>query len=267
MRLCAPGKDVSFDSADGTFTDIFLSVVIPTYKESKRLPATLEEILPYLRKNFRRFEIVIADDPAGDSTAETAEALGIPELRVVRQPRRLGKGASVRRGLMEARGDFALFMDADHATPIEEIEPMLKSLMSGEYTWAAGVRTYQESEGYLRRLIGISLIFIAHIVVFRKAVIDSQCGFKLFSRTACRELIPYCRVDGGMIDVEIFHLSHIKGQKCYYVPVHWENKSGSVISVWQCMLKDPFAMMMIKLRSALNVYAKPLSEAKQPWNS
>jgi dolichyl-phosphate beta-glucosyltransferase len=254
-------------SGKALFEDVFLSVVIPTYKESIRLPKTIKEILPYLRQNFARFEILIIDDPADDNTAEKAEALGVPELKVIRQPRRLGKGASVRRGLIEAVGDYLLFMDADHATPVEEVSLMLKPLIAGEYSWASGVRTYQENEGYWRRLIGICLMLISHIIVFRKAVLDSQCGFKLFSPKARDELIPYCRVNGGMLDVEIFYLSHLRGHRCLYVPVHWENKTGSVISVWQCMLRDPFSMIMIKLRKLLKIYTKPLPEEKQPWNA
>jgi dolichyl-phosphate beta-glucosyltransferase len=168
---------------------------------------------------------------------------------------------------MEGRGDFLLFMDADRATPVEEVGVMLDSLLTTDYTWAAGVRTYQENEDYWRRLIGISLVLLAHLIVFRKAVVDSQCGFKLFSREACRELIPYCRIDGGMIDVEIFHISHIRGQKCCYVPVHWKNKDNSVISVWRCMLFDPIDMLKIRLRSVLKVYSRPLREVRQPWNN
>jgi dolichyl-phosphate beta-glucosyltransferase len=223
--------------------------------------------LPYLRQNFDRFELIIVDDPAGDNTAETAEAMGIPELRVIRQPCRLGKGAAVRRGLMSGQGDYLLFMDADHATPIQEVFPMLKALKTGGYTWATGVRTYQENEEYWRRVIGISLVLLAHLIVFKKAVVDSQCGFKLFSREACREIIPYCRIDGGMIDVEIFHISHLRGQKCCYIPVHWANKADSVISVWRCMLNDPFDMMKIKLRTWSKNYSRPVSDAKQPWNT
>ncbi|MDR3254846.1 MAG: glycosyltransferase [Synergistaceae bacterium] len=248
------------------FADIFLSVIIPTYKEAGRLPRTLNEILPYLRQNFDKFEILIVDDPANDNTADVTEALGISELKVIRQPFRMGKGAAVRRGLLAGQGDFLLFMDADHATPIEELGQMFHLLRTGNYTWASGVRTYQENEDYWRRLIGISLILLAHIIVFKKAVVDSQCGFKLFSRAACRELIPYCRVDGGMIDVEIFHLSHIRKQKCLYFPVHWENKDNSVISVWRCMLKDPLDMLKISLRSRFKIYSKPLPDIKQPWN-
>jgi dolichyl-phosphate beta-glucosyltransferase len=248
------------------YSDYFLSVIIPTFREAARLPRTLDEILPFLRKNFKRFEIIIVDDPAGDDTADSAEALGIPELTVIRQPRRFGKGAAVRRGLLEAKGDYMLFMDADHATPIEDVFPMLGVLQSGKYTWAAGVRTYQEDEDYWRRVIGITLVLLANLIVFKKAVIDCQCGFKLFTRDACRAIIPYCRVDGGMIDVEIFHISQLRGERCGYVPVTWANKENSVINVWRCMLNDPIDMLKIKLRSKMKKYASPVPDAEQPWN-
>jgi len=243
----------------------FLSVVIPTYNESNRLPQTLVEIQPYLNEHFPRHEIIIVDDDSPDGTSAQTRALQstYPNLVVLTQPGRIGKGAAVRRGCLAARGDCVLFMDADHATPIAEVEKMLPML--GEREIVVGVRTYQEDESRSRRIVGLCAQLLAHIIVFRKPVIDSQCGFKLFSQRAVGKIFPYCRVNGGMLDVELFYLIHMFNVPCYYQPVHWNNKPDTRVSVLRSIFIDTFDMVKIRLVDAFGGYSKPLQPSEQPW--
>jgi dolichyl-phosphate beta-glucosyltransferase len=241
-----------------------LAVVIPAYNESHRLPATLAAIRPYLDSRFASYEVIVVDDGSQDATPAVVQDLrgSWPNLILVRQPRNMGKGAAVRRGCLAANCDVVLYMDADLATPIEEFDSMLPLFTRGEYKAVVGVRTYQEHESKWRRIVGLILQLMAHVIVFEKAVIDSQCGFKCFSREACRELFGRSRVDGGMFDVELFFMMHRLGIAVYYQPVHWENKAGSRISVLRCMLFDPIDLIAIRLRGALGVYNTELSEAR-----
>ncbi len=246
----------------------FLSVVIPAYNESHRLPQTLAEIKPYLEARFPRHEVVVVDDGSTDGTAALVEERARrnwPNLRVLRQPRNLGKGAAVRRGCLEARGDLVLFMDADHATPIQEVERFVDDIERHGCGAVVGVRTYQEHESKWRRIIGLGVQILAHLIVFQKAVIDSQCGFKLFTRQTVQRIFPLCRVNGGMIDVELFYLMHQHDIRCYYEPVHWNNKEGSRINVLRCMLLDPLDMVKIRLRDAIGVERQPVHQDRQPW--
>ncbi len=245
-----------------------VSIVIPTFREAKRLPQTLQEICAYLQSRFPRHEVLIVDDPTGDGTDDLLARIAVdwPNLRSIKQPRRLGKGAAVRRGCMEAAGDLVLFMDADHATPIHEMEKLLECIEEFHCDVVAGIRTYQENESKSRRLIGLVAQLLAHLIVFKKAVVDSQCGFKLFTKDAVQRLFPLCRTDGGMLDVELFFLIHSLNLSCRYCPVHWANKDGSVISVWKCMLSDPIDMLKIRVGGIIGRYSKPVPSAKQPWN-
>jgi dolichyl-phosphate beta-glucosyltransferase len=244
-----------------------LSVVIPAYNESKRIGQTFTEIRAWLDEHFtRRYEVLLVDDGSRDRTAALVEeeAQRWPELRLLRQPRNMGKGAAVRRGCLAAKNDYVLFMDADHATPIEELRAFFPKLEQG-FDIVVGVRTFQESEGRSRRIIGLSLLILAHLIVFSKAVVDSQCGFKLFTREACRDIFSRCRTNGGMIDVEIFYIAHHKNVPIWYAPVHWDNKAGSTINVLHCMLFDPFDLLAIRWRGMRRVYETPIS--RQPWQS
>lgn len=233
-----------------------LSVVLPAYNESHRLPETLRSIRGYLNDKFPVHEVIVVDDGSTDNTAALVEemALSWPALRLLRQPRNMGKGAAVKRGCLAAEMDLVLFMDADLATPIEEVELFLPVFDKGDYAAAVGIRTYQEDESKWRRIIGLSLQILAHLIVFEKAVIDSQCGFKCFTKAAARQLFSRTRIDGGMIDVELFFLMHRLGIPVFYQPVHWKNKPGSRINMVRCMLFDPLDLIAIRMRGAAGVY-------------
>jgi dolichyl-phosphate beta-glucosyltransferase len=242
-----------------------LSIVIPAYNESNRIIQTFREIRAWLDVQFsQRYEVLVVDDGSRDDTASIVEreAQSWPELCLIRQPRNLGKGAAVRRGCLAAKNDYVLFMDADHATPIDELRSFFPKLEQG-YDMVAGVRTFQENESRSRRIIGLSLLILAHLLVFAKAVVDSQCGFKLFRRDVCEKLFSRCRIEGGMIDVEVFHVAHRLDINIWFAPVHWNNKEGSTINILRCMVNDPFDLIFIRWRGMRRVYDKPIS--RQPW--
>lgn len=234
-----------------------VSVVLPAYNESHRLPATLEGIRPYLDSRFGHYEVLVVDDGSTDTTAEIVRnaAASWPNIKLLMQPRNMGKGAAVRRGCLEASCELVLFMDADLATPIEELDLVLPHF-DKNYQAVVGVRTYQEHESKWRRIVGLSLQILAHLIVFEKAVVDSQCGFKCFTRDTAQALFSISRVDGGMFDVELFFLMHRLGIPVYYQPVHWDNKEGSRINFVKCMFLDPVDLIAIRMRGAVGKYRR-----------
>lgn len=246
-----------------------LSVIIPTYKEAARLPQTLAEILPYLDAKFPSYEVLVVDDNSPDGTGQIVRDCGRshPQVQLITQPGKLGKGAAVRRGCIEARGRYVLFMDADHSTPIQELDEFMYALKTFGAGAVAGVRTYQEDESRGRRIVGLLGQLLAHLIVFRKAVVDSQCGFKLFSREIAQRIFPLARVDGGMLDVELFYLMHKLGVSCRFVPVSWTNKPGSRINILACIIRDPIDMIRIRLRDFAGVYSQGIAMTNQPWNN
>ncbi len=235
-----------------------ISVILPTYNETQRLPQTVKELVHYLSQNFKDYEILIVDDLSPDGTGQLIAKMSAinPKIKLFSQPGRLGKGAAVRRGALAATKEYILYMDADHATPIQEVEKMLKFLNINDRAFVAGVRTYQEDESRWRRILGLLLQILAHLIVFKKAVIDSQCGFKLFTQSSARELFGRSFINGGMIDVEIFFLAHELKIPAYYQPVHWHNGEDSKIRIIRCMLLDPLDLFRIRFKGFLGFNQK-----------
>lgn len=231
-----------------------LSVVLPTLNEGARLGQTLEEIHPFLCEHFPNHEILIVDDVSHDNTVEIAIAFAKrtgANLRVLVQSEWLGKGASVKRGCLEAKGNYVLYMDADHAVPIQEVIAF-KAVLDQGTDLVAGIRRRKNDETFARRMIAQACLLLAHLIVFREKVPDSQCGFKLFTRKSAQMIFPLTQVNGGMIDVEILHLIHHLKLKVKFLSVSWNNKPGSRINVKRCLITDPFELLRIRGRRYLS---------------
>ncbi len=218
-----------------------LSVVIPAYNEALRLPATLRSIGRHLAgEPLDSAEVIVVDDGSSDDTGrraldETAEIeRGRATLRVLTNERNRGKGFSVRRGMLAARKDWVLFTDADLSAPITELEGLLSAAKDG-HAVAIGSRAIN------RALIGVRQPVYREVVgrAFNLSVrlltgldiADTQCGFKLFSLSAAREIAARQRLERFGFDVEQLYLARKLGLTVAEVPVRWNDAEGSSVGL------------------------------------
>jgi len=211
-----------------------ISIVIPAYNEEKRLPGTLGAVQAYLKAgSWESSEIVVVDDGSRDGTVEVAQAAGV---RLLRNPGNRGKGYSVRHGMLQAKGDWILFSDADLSTPIGELDKLWSAVERSPAQAAIGSRDLDRS------LIGV------HQPVFREMggrffnlVIrlitglpfhDTQCGFKLFEAAAAREIFRRQRVERFGFDVEALFIARRLGYRTLEVPVRWNDVAGTKVKLW-----------------------------------
>jgi dolichyl-phosphate beta-glucosyltransferase len=210
-----------------------LSIIIPAYNEAKRLPASLVKVREYLSASQWDFaEIVVVDDGSVDRTVELARDAGV---RVLQNPGNRGKGYSVKHGMLEAKGEWALFTDADLSSPIGEVEKLWKALEREHAQVAVGSRAVDRS------LVGVHQPIMREAVgrVFNAAMRvatglpfkDTQCGFKLFETSAGREVFSRQQLDGFGFDVEVLFIAKQLGFKSVEVPVRWDNVEGTKVSI------------------------------------
>lgn len=240
--------------------NIFLSVVIPAYNEEKRIPETLRLIDAYLSRKGFRYEIIVVDDGSKDNTVGVVEKFmnGRNNAKLLKNCDNRGKGYSVKRGVLEARGENILFSDADLATPIEESEKLIHWLERG-YDVAIGSRKIKGSSiltpaSWRRRFIGILGHFFILSLGLKPNIIDTQCGFKVFRKEVARHVFPKQILDGGMFDVEVIYIALNNNFKIKEVPVSWQHKEGSTINVLKCILFDPLDLIKIKINYFLRRY-------------
>jgi dolichyl-phosphate beta-glucosyltransferase len=227
-----------------------LSVIIPAYNEADRLPATLNEAYTWLTDHFgEAFEVIVVDDGSSDTTVEKAEAMIAerPHLKVLVQLENRGKGAAVRRGMLEATGEIRLFMDADHSTHVRETEKVLVAIKHGAEVVIAS-RQHPDSDisvhqSWLREHMGQSFNFIMRSIVGLD-IQDTQCGFKAFTAKAAESIFSRQKLEGFSFDVELLFLAAKLNYTIAEIPVEWINKPNSRVR----MIADPMLMFADVIR-------------------
>jgi len=174
----------------------------------------------------------VVDDGSVDSTVQLAREAGV---RVLQNPGNRGKGYSVKHGMLEAKGDWTLFTDADLSSPIGEVEKLWSALEREHAQVAVGSRAVDRSlvgvhQPMLREAVG-RVFNAAMRVVTGLPFKDTQCGFKLFETSAGREVFSRQQLDGFGFDVEVLFIAKQLGFKAVEVPVRWDNVEGTKVSL------------------------------------
>ena len=215
-----------------------ISIVVPAYNEQARLPETIRRIQDYLsRSEWVFYEILIVDDGSADGTVAVASEFASenPNVRVLRNPGNRGKGYSVRHGMMEARGEWRLFTDADLSAPIEEIERLWAAMERDGSEVAIGSRALDRSligvhQPGMRESAGRIFNSVMKSVV-GLPIADTQCGFKLFQGAASREIFSRQTQERFGFDVEILFIAKKHGYRISEVPVRWSHVEGSKVGM------------------------------------
>ena len=240
----------------------FLSIVIPAYNEAVRLGNTLETVVDYMRHSYPQGEVIVVDDGSSDETATLARQTlaGRSPLRtsVISYKSNLGKGRAVRLGLLAARGEVALFSDADLSTPITETPKLIDPILANQCDVTFGSRALD------RKLIGVHQPWRREQGgrVFNLAVRlatglpfwDTQCGFKAFKMSACRPLVEAATVDRFGFDVELLYLAFRAGLRLREVPVRWDHNEGSKIDLFSDSFKMLNEVGLIRQQARRGVY-------------
>lgn len=237
-----------------------LSIIIPSYNEEARLPATLERIAAYIAASSQETEVLVVDDGSKDCTAAVAQEFRkqIPLLRVLSNGVNCGKGFSVRHGMLEAHGHIVLFTDADLSAPIEEADKLLAAL--ADHDVAIGSRALDRSlisvrESRFREFAGIVFNTIVRVIL-RLPFVDTQCGFKAFRRERCRILFEQQRIERFGFDPELLYLARHHGLRSVEIPVRWGHSPATKVNMLRDSIQMFLDVFMIRWNALLGRYPK-----------
>lgn len=212
---------------------LFLSIVIPAYNEEVRIIPTIGAIASHVSDMGIAWELLVADDGSKDSTVKLVQELGFVNLRVLIAEKNGGKGNAVQRGMLAARGKYILFCDADNSTPIEEIDKLIYKLDQEGYDVAVGSRAVEGAQetkkSAFRQLLSNGLRAIVRYGL-RIRVRDTQCGFKMYTQAAAKQLHTVQTIMGFSFDLEILYLAFKLKYKVAEVPVTWIDAPGSKVN-------------------------------------
>ena len=232
-------------------TEIKLSILVPAYNEATRIPKFLKELLIFADKNLENYEIIVINDGSSDNTKDTVLKLiaNHKQARLLSYNINMGKGHAVLQGILNAKGNFILFIDADGSIKPPEILNMYKKFQKFHFDIIIGSRISKssnitESQPFSRRLL--SKIFNLYSnLLYRININDLLCGFKGFSRDVAIKVFNDLKAYRWEFDVEILYRARKKGFKVHELPIEWRHEEGSKMK-----LLDPILIFLnlFKLR-------------------
>lgn len=228
-----------------------LSVIIPAYNEAKTITSTLIAIRDYLLKQSYDWEVLVVTDGSKDNTPEVVDRF-ISEnkgIRLIENKKNYGKGYVVKQGILEAKGDFRLFTDADNSTSIDHLEkfwPYTKEgydIVIGSIE-IKGAKIFEHAQSY-RRWLGRLSKYLIRFMAGLWDIYDSQRGFKLFTAKAAENIFSKIKINRFGFDFEALALAKRLGYKIKEVPVVWNNPVKTSVN-----LKSYFVTLkeLIKVR-------------------
>ena len=218
----------------------FLSIIIPAYNESERLPLTLVDMDKRLSTVKYSYEIIVVNDGSTDNTAEIVKnmAEAVKNLKLIDNKANQGKGGVVKQGMLLAKGEYRLFTDADNSVSIDHFEKMIPYLTGkdGEVSDVIiGSRAVRGSkpeppQPFYRQILGkVGNIQIQIVNV--PGIWDTQCGFKAFSERSAEKIFAISKINGWGFDIEALALARHFGYKIREIPVHWINDAKSHVKL------------------------------------
>ncbi len=246
----------------------FLSVIIPSYNELANIErGVLNEVLSYLEKQLYKWELILTDDGSDDGTLQalTEFASKHKNIRVIVNVH-AGKAPTVTAGMLAATGKWRLFTDFDQSTPLSEVEKLLEQAEKG-YDVLIGSRemvgAQRDKEPFYRRLMGRGFNILVQVFAV-PGILDTQCGFKLFSAEAAKKLFTKLVVYGsqtertdpftGAFDVELLFLAIRHKFSIREVPILWKHAATNRVSPIVDSLRMFRDIMLIRWAAIRGVY-------------
>lgn len=238
-------------------TTPFLSLIIPAFNEEKRLAATLEQVTSFIKAQNYSSEVLIIENGSQDATYQIAKdfAATNPSF-VVEHTDRRGKGLAVRQGMLSARGQFRMMLDADLSMPIEQVGRIMPLMQQGTdiviaSREAPGAVRYNEP---LYRHLGGRAINQMIRVLALPGLQDTQCGFKCFKASVAEELFPKQTLEGWSFDIEVLYMARRRGYSIVELPIPWYYSKQSHIHPLPDTIRMFFDILRIRSNAARGIY-------------
>ncbi len=250
---------------------VHLSVVVGCYNASLHLEKRLLDLVAFLNGTGRDYEVLIVEDGSLDDSLPILRRLeaDVPSINVLRNPRNMGKGFSIRNGILNSRGKYIIFTDIDMAYAKRNLLAVLERLESGD-PLVVGNRRLPESVYvvnntlvkyvYRRHRMGVAFNALVRLL-FGLTTRDTQSGLKGFSRSAAAQIFQQLYTDGFLFDIEIFIRSRTLGIPVTEVPVQltYEDDITTVgqFRILLTVIPELIQIKMLEIRGVYNTRVMP----------
>jgi dolichyl-phosphate beta-glucosyltransferase len=242
-----------------------ISVVVPAYNEERGIEATVRMLRDWLEDRGGDYEILVVDNASRDRTAELVAALADGErVRLLRNARNRGKGYSMRRGMLEARGELRLHCDADCATSLPSLPKMIELIR--DHDVVVGSRLAEGAEvgrrqPLRRRVAGRSFQQLCRLVL-REPTTDLYCGFKLWRAHAAADAYARTRLEGWTFDAEVLAMARALGYRLCETGIVWTDREDSRVRMGRILI--PVVRELVAARRHVTREARRGRAAEDP---
>lgn len=215
------------------------SVVVPLFNEQFAVAGTIVDIREYFDRRAESYEILLVDNASTDATRAHAEPLLDGEkVRLLVNDSNRGKGYSVRRGMLEARGEIRLHCDADCAPSLASLPKMLELLESNDLVvgsrLAPGAQLGQR-QTLPRRFVGRGFQQCCRAIL-SEPTRDLFCGFKLWRGAAAEDVFERLSLDGWTYDAEAISMARALGYRVTETGIVWTDREGSRLQMARILI-------------------------------
>jgi dolichyl-phosphate beta-glucosyltransferase len=234
-----------------------VSLIFPLFNEEKRLPKSLIKIQDFLKKN-QDYEIIFISDGSTDKTVQIIKQFIVrkPNCYLSHYELNQGKGAALKKGILQATGKYIIFSDIDLSTPLALLTELLKQLKNADI--AIGIRRHPESQvlkhqSFIREFLGQCFTILTKMLVGWD-IYDATCGFKGFKRVAGKKIFSKMKVNRWAYDAEILYLAKKYKYKIAQVPVIWKNDTGTKVNMLRDGVSAFIDLIRIKIWDLMGEY-------------
>ena len=229
-----------------------LSIVIPAHNEEHRLPPMLEAYAKYFDEKYGdEAELIVVPNFCSDRTAEVARGISMryPQVKVINEPKRVGKGGAVLLGAQSAEGDLIGFVDADGATSSEAFDDLVQKIsLDGciiASRWMKGSDVSPKQP--ISRRVASRCFNLMVRMLFGLKLSDTQCGAKLFRREVIQPVLRNLGVTNWAFDVDMLFQTKRLGASIREVPTVWHDVSGSKVEIGRSSVNMFVAMVRLRM--------------------
>lgn len=212
------------------FMKYYLSLIIPAYNEEKKIEKDIRQAFAYFKQKKITGEVIVSTDGVTDNTNNIVTNLRseFPGLKLIEKKKKIGKGAAIKAGVLQAKGRYIMFADAGLCIPFKFIGLGLEKLEEG-YDLALGNRGDKKTiikinQPYYRKVgsmvFGVLVKYVLGVPPFIK---DTQCGFKIYKSSIAKKLFKNLKTSGMMFDLEHILRAKKSNYKIAVFPVEWSN--------------------------------------------